>query len=153
MPAPEKIAPKIAIEYDPDKCVGCGACQYFCSTYHEGAAIPRLSRITMQRDIPSMIFNNETCRQCVGASCMEVCEVEGAMYIDEKTGARCIDPDKCTGCEDCAEACPFNQNGAIIKYDAAKDVYVKCDLCSDREDGPICVHACGWGALSIKELA
>lgn len=144
-------APKAAIEYDPSKCVGCGSCQYFCSTYHEGATSLSLSRITMHRYPPSVVVSVETCRQCTAPSCMDACPV-GAMYVDEKTGARCINESKCTGCGLCAEACPFNKEGAVIKYNAEKNTYVKCDLCSSRAEGPACIEACKWGALTLKEL-
>jgi len=144
---------KFVIDYDSNKCVGCGACQYFCSTYHEGAAAPSLSRITLERSVPDLTFITETCKQCVAPSCMEVCEIEGAIYIDEETGARIIDEEKCIGCGLCAIACPFNENGSIIKKDPSDQFrFIKCDLCKGREGGPACVEACGWGALSLKAL-
>jgi Fe-S-cluster-containing dehydrogenase component len=150
---PVKVASaKAVIEYDPDYCVGCGACEYFCSTYHEGATSLSLSRITMHRYPPSVVIAVETCRQCNSPECMDACPVEGAMYVDEKTGARCINGEKCIGCGLCAEACLFNEEGAVIKYNAEKRVYVKCDLCTAAPEGPACVEACKWGALAPKEL-
>ena len=143
--------PKMVIKYDADDCVGCYACEYFCSTYHEGATSSSLSRITVHRYPPSVLVAVETCRQCLSASCMQACYVPGAMYVDEKTGARCIDETKCTGCRQCLEACPFNEEGAIIKFNAEKRVCVKCDLCSGRAEGPACVEACKWGALTLRQ--
>ncbi len=145
-------AAKIALQWDEKKCTGCEACVYACSTYHEAAGSLSLARITFHRYTPDITYDIETCRQCIAPSCMAACIV-GAMYVDEKTGARCIDEEKCKGCGLCAEACPFNEDGAIIKYNAAKKKYVKCDLCSGRPEGPACVQACGpWEALTVKTL-
>jgi carbon-monoxide dehydrogenase iron sulfur subunit len=74
------------------------------------------------------------------------------MYVDKVTGARMIDATKCIGCGLCAKACPYNSDGHIIKYNASKNVYVKCDMCTGRADGPACVQACKWGALEVKKL-
>jgi len=155
---PDGVAPaKFALEYDPNKCTGCGACQYFCSTYHEGEASLALSRITMHRQIPDLLFSVETCRQCISPSCMSACLFE-AMYVDEATGARVID-EKCNGCGLCALACPFNWDpyedqpgGCVLKRRADTGKYFKCDLCAGRPGGPACVEACGWGALTVKEV-
>jgi len=58
----------------------------------------------------------------------------------------------CTGCGLCAEACPFNLNYHIIFHHPTKGVYVKCDLCSSREEKPICVAICPSKALTLKEI-
>ncbi len=56
------------------------------------------------------------------------------MEIDAKTGAVIIDEDACTGCLDCADACPFD---AI--FVGPDNEVLKCDLCGGD---PICVKYC-----------
>ena len=150
--------PKFVIDFDPTKCTGCDACEYFCSTYHEGQSSPTLSRITMHRFVPDLDWSVETCRQCISPSCMSVCAVD-AIYVDEETGARVIDEQKCISCDLCAQACPFNfdqfgdkPGGVVIKVNADTGMYFKCDLCTGRPGGPACVESCGWGALTVKEV-
>ncbi len=148
----EVAAAKMVLEWDADKCSMCGVCEYFCSTYHERGGSKYLSRITLHRYLPDITFNIETCKQCISPSCMAACAVPGAMYIDETTGARCIDEEKCIGCGLCAEACPRNELGGVIKYNAVKNTYVKCDMCSGRPEGPACVQVCWSGACTVKTL-
>jgi len=89
----------------------------------------------------------ETCRQCDSPECFFVCPVD-AVIIHPLTGARIIAESECIACGKCAEACPFNEGGKIIGSNEKH--YFKCDLCSDREKGPICVEACPWGTLEYR---
>jgi Fe-S-cluster-containing hydrogenase component 2 len=75
------------------------------------------------------------------------------MRIDEATGAKLIVVERCTGCGECARACPFNKNSSIVKFDQSRGVYVKCDLCLGRDGGPICVEICQMGALRYIKAA
>ncbi len=129
----------------PSACAGCMICNLICSSMHQGVFSKSLSGIHIVQDRFNMNFTAEICRQCVAPSCMAACLVEGAMYVDENTGARCIDQEKCIGCGDCAEACPFNDEGHIIKYNPETNKYFKCDLCLGD---PLCVKHCPRGALS-----
>jgi len=161
-PMPEKatIASMVArdipqsrfeIAVDAAKCTGCGSCELICSLYHDGVNSPSLSRIHVVRDALSGVNSIEVCRQCQGPECMQVCPVEEAMVVDEKTGARVIVEEECIGCGNCFQACPFNVEGSIIKHRPKENVYVKCDLCCRRESGPACVEICPYNALGYIE--
>lgn len=139
---------KFIISIDNEKCTGCRSCELACSISHEGISSPTLSRLSILRDFISGENSIEICKQCEGPECMLACPVEDAMFIDEKTGARIINEEKCIACGNCARACPFNENDSIIKYNPNKNVYIKCDLCYLRKDGPVCVQICPYGALS-----
>jgi electron transfer flavoprotein alpha subunit len=52
-----------------------------------------------------------------------------------------IDPEKCTGCGNCAAACPFN---AIEIANDKPRINEKCTLCG------ACVDACPFGAITIE---
>jgi carbon-monoxide dehydrogenase iron sulfur subunit len=139
---------RFEIAIDAAKCTGCGSCELICSLHHDGVNSPSLSRIHVVRDTLSGENSIEVCRQCLGPECMQVCPVEDAVVVDEKTGARVIVEENCIGCGNCFRACPFNLEGFIIKHRSKENVYVKCDLCCTREGGPACVEICPQNALS-----
>jgi Fe-S-cluster-containing hydrogenase component 2 len=73
------------------------------------------------------------------------------MSIDEATGARYIDSEKCKGCGACVRACPLTPERNVIKSKKVGDkrIYFKCDLCRDREEGPVCAEICPGKALTF----
>ncbi len=126
------------VSFNSEKCAGCRVCMAVCSLYHEGAVCPDLARIQVIAPILK-IFEVEgyTCKQCEGPECLYACPQE-ALYVDEKTGARVIDEDRCIGCRLCMEACPQYPN-TPIRYNMQKKVCFKCDLC---DGDPQCVKFC-----------
>ena len=69
------------------------------------------------------------CMHCDDAPCMESCPVEGAIYKRDD-GLVIIDTDKCTGCKDCVDACPY---GAIYFNDDL-NLAQKCTGCAHLLD-------------------
>ena len=126
------------IVVNADKCAGCRVCMAVCSLNHEGVCGPAYARIRVYQ--PSQnIFDTTivTCKQCDQANCLAACPT-GALHVDEKTGARVINKDKCTGCQSCVKACPQYPN-APIYYDTSTGTCFKCDLCGGD---PQCVRNC-----------
>jgi Fe-S-cluster-containing hydrogenase component 2 len=87
-------------------------------------------------------------------------------HIRPHSGARYIDPSLCRGCGACLKACPLTperkepareepapeeQAPPVIGYKAVgrKRVYLKCDLCFTRPEGPACVQICPGNALTF----
>ena len=142
------------IEVDPNLCLTCRECEVACSLYHEHECNPSLSRIRVEYDdfvpgLPSIIV----CKQCEWPACLYACAFrwdESSIWIDEASGARYIDPDKCRGCDSCLRACPLTPERSVIGFKAVerKRVYFKCDLCCDRAEGPVCVQICPGKALA-----
>ncbi|MFC1935399.1 4Fe-4S dicluster domain-containing protein [Chloroflexota bacterium] len=129
---------------DSTDCTGCTACEAVCSLFHEGVVSPGLSRIQIATwEYEGWRSEIYVCEQCQGAECLAACQW-GAMYIDERTGARVIDEKKCNGCKECMEACPCTPSR--IRYNEEKIVCVKCDLCGGE---PQCVKYCQEGALNF----
>ncbi|MCD6537140.1 4Fe-4S dicluster domain-containing protein [Candidatus Bathyarchaeota archaeon] len=141
--------PKFRLEFNGAICRWCRSCELICSLIHEGACSPSLSRITITIDQFNAEVSADFCRQCDNPACLRSCPVEGAMVIDERTGATLIVEDHCNGCGSCAEACPFNKEGTVIKFNSERKVYFKCDLCGGK---PACVDVCPTGALKLKEI-
>lgn len=145
------------IVFDPELCTGCQTCELACSAFHnDGKTQPALARLQVIRNpFGGTIHNFEpkVCLQCQNPVCMPVCPVEGAMYIDEKTGARCIDETKCNACNGdkrCIEACGNYYDPPRIMFDLERSVAIKCDLCGGD---PQCVTWCSNRALKYITLS
>ncbi|MBL7063411.1 MAG: 4Fe-4S dicluster domain-containing protein [Anaerolineae bacterium] len=136
------------IIFNPAECTGCGTCELMCALYHEGVGGPALSRARVVRYPLVAEFHFLVCQQCPAPSCYFACpSMDGALCIDEETGARYVNEDKCIGCSQCVEACPFDP--PRVMYNEEKGVAFKCDLCRGREEGPICVEYCPVEALRL----
>ncbi|MCX8171465.1 MAG: 4Fe-4S dicluster domain-containing protein [Candidatus Bathyarchaeota archaeon] len=134
----------------PDRCRGCGLCELVCSISHGNGARPSASRIKVLKDREKHDFRLLVCLQCVNPKCVEACPKK-AIWIDDGTGAKIIKEDACDGCGLCAEACPFkSEDNSVIFKHPSKRIYVKCDLCYQRKEGPICVEFCPSQALTLK---
>lgn len=150
-----KLSRSGVIAVDGDRCLACRECEVACSLYHEGECNPSLSRIHIDFDDfipgpPTIVV----CKQCDWPACAYACASrweDPAIFIDEVTGARVIDPEKCRGCDACVRACPLTPERSVIGFKKVerKRVYFKCDLCYDRPEGPICVEVCPGEALSL----
>ncbi|MBC7235840.1 MAG: 4Fe-4S dicluster domain-containing protein [Chloroflexi bacterium] len=153
--APSKPKRSGVVEYDVKKCLTCRECEVACSLYHERECNPALSRIQIDFDdfVPGFP-DIRVCKQCDFPACYYACAdrwEEPAIYIDAETGARIIDPQKCRGCASCLRACPLTPERSVIAYklNGRKRIYFKCDLCSGRPEGPICVEVCPGQALTF----
>ena len=135
-------------------CSGCGICQLACSLYHEGECSPSLSRIGVNRDFLTLDFAPYCCIQCDWPACYFECPA-GAVRIDEVNGVRYIDPDACIGCGKCARVCPLMPEKEVLRFKEVnkKKLYFKCDLCRDRESGPVCIQMCPRNVLELSRYS
>jgi len=142
------------IVFDPQLCTGCHVCEAVCSfVKEEGRIHPEAARIRVRMDPFGGTVENfmpEPCLQCDSPQCMLACPVEGAMSIDEETGARVIIEDICIKCGKCMEACGAYFDTPRIVYHPEKKGYVKCDLC---KGSPECVKWCPNGSLKYVTRA
>ena len=112
-----------AFVIDLSICNGCYCCQIACKDEHVGNdwtpyAKPQPAtgqfwigiKETVRGTVPKVMVSYlpRMCMHCEDAPCMEACKVEGAIYKRDD-GLVIIDPEKCTGCKLCADAClqPF----------------------------------------------
>ncbi len=146
---------QVRINGFPTDCVSCESCMNYCSHFHEGSAIPALSRVIvdltelewMMHERDQLTVERTVCRQCPGiAPCMAACKVTNAMYRDDKTGAVIIDDEFCNNCRQCEKACPYN----AVWYVEARDKMIKCDLCDGE---PQCVEVCPVSAFKYEKIA
>lgn len=159
---------------DQDLCVRCGHCTWTCNKVHGVARIVRrgdktLARLDVQgRDegIRSLMLPN-SCQHCVNPVCMIDCPT--AAIGRDPQGEVFIREELCTGCSNCAKACPWDniqmaprpksspiapsllpnnatRGNAATTATVNNEVAVKCDLCRDYA-APACVSACPTEAL------
>ena len=155
---------KYAMLIDSTRCSICYSCQVACKDEFVGEAYPPYSYSQTDTE-PSWIRVSEDergeyprvkvyptpvlCMQCENAPCIKACPVEGCMYKLDN-GTVIIDSDKCTGCQACKKACPYD----AIVFNNDKGICQKCTFCQHRiAEGkePACVDACPSGVLFFGE--
>jgi Fe-S-cluster-containing hydrogenase component 2 len=146
------------IMVDYSKCTGCRTCETVCSAFNhpkevngellKGTGNPYLSNIKVYAfnpdvDVPTV------CAMCRDNPCIEACPVDPdpvtgrrALYRDSRTLAIKVDPDRCIGCESCAEACRVE---VIAPNPETALPERMCTLCNGD---PQCVKYCPFEALS-----
>ena len=92
-----------------------------------------------------------SCFHCDEAPCIPACPVEGAIYKRDD-GLVIIDPEKCTGCKACVDACPWGR----IYFNEDLNIAQKCTGCAHLLDGgewkvPRCADACPTEAIKFGE--
>jgi Fe-S-cluster-containing hydrogenase component 2/CRP-like cAMP-binding protein len=140
---------------DGDSCLRCGQCSSACASVHEDG-VSRLYRGGDKFEVPSLgatLLVPTSCQHCKNPACMPPCPT-GAIGRNDALEIE-IRAELCTGCGACEKACPWdNISMAPRPKDApappglaGADLAVKCDLCSDRAQGPACVVACPVTAI------
>lgn len=145
---------------DESLCVRCNHCEEACASTHGGAT-------RLDRDAGPIFANIRvptSCRHCEHPHCMKDCPPDaihraphGEVYID----------DSCIGCGNCQQNCPYDViQMAVIQDQPERTIWqmllgiqpktapvvdgskvaVKCDMCKDIPEGPVCVRACPVGA-------
>lgn len=143
--------------FDQNRCYACQACSIACKDWNgidpggekwmtvyewETGTFPEV-RIHMLA---------YSCGHCEKPVCVDACSA-GAIFKEDTYGAVLVDQDKCTGCRDCSEACPYG--APKFADDAPGTKMSKCTMCVDRLDmgeKPICVMSCPLRALDFGPL-
>ena len=130
------------VSVDTNKCTGCRVCEYVCSVQKTKAFNPNSSRIRVVRIYPhtNAALN---CRMCEDSPCVTACPHK-ALTQSAENGVILVNDNLCDGCGWCVKACEF---GAIA-LDPKPTVRI-CDLCSEREEGPMCIEWCPEDALEL----
>lgn len=141
------------IYFEHDKCTQCHGCEVACSSWRELETGVKYRRVLnrWQGSYPAVKSFTVAlgCLQCVEPDCLASCPV-GAIVKQTSDGLVRVDPELCTGCETCLDACPFG-----VPQFGKDGIMQKCDLCIDKmavETGPPCVETCPGNALTLKKM-
>jgi formate dehydrogenase iron-sulfur subunit len=140
-----------AFEVDLDLCTGCKACVTGCHSLNglDGGEIWRTVGLlhggTAAR--PAQQTVTTACHHCLEPACLQGCPVK-AYEKDPVTGIVKHLDDQCIGCQYCVFMCPYD----APKFNPARGIVRKCDMCSDRlanAEAPACVQSCPNEAIRI----
>ena len=101
---------------DSTKCTGCKACELACFTVHNRKSNHLGKTVgTVTVPVTPRLFLTKfeqgcmpiQCKHCEDAPCLNACTKGAISRIDHQV---IVDAEKCIGCKDCMQACPF---GAI----------------------------------------
>ena len=152
---------------DTTKCNGCHNCQIACKDEHVSNDWMPYAKPQPDTGQFWLKLNEKTrgavphvkvaywavmCQNCTDAPCMTACPVKDGIYR-RPDGLVLIDPAKCTGCQNCVDACTY---GAIFYNDGLQQAQ-KCTGCAHLLDAgwktTRCADACPNDALQFGEEA
>jgi Fe-S-cluster-containing dehydrogenase component len=118
---------------DHDACWGCKTCEAACK--QEINSPEGVKLIAVEEDGPRVVegrpyfvYQVNVCRHCDDPPCAEACFEEAITKRED--GIVVMDDDRCTGCQECIEACPYD----AIAFDRESVIARKCNLCHHRVD-------------------
>jgi Fe-S-cluster-containing dehydrogenase component len=141
---PQKGAGK-RLFVDLDVCASgeCKECVVQCSYYYH----PGNNGIVSVAELATYYL---VCRRCEEPHCVAACPADALEQQGDRDKLLVRHNMRCVGCRTCSHACPY---GTI--YPELVPVLIhNCDFCLDRRDRdnePLCVKTCPYGALSLKE--
>ena len=157
----ETVNSPLSLMIDLERCTGCKSCEAACKQSNALGPHTYRNRVMWFTDQhaeeaaatpPAFLdFLTVTCQQCERPACLRACPVTPqAISKDPVTGVVAINEDRCTGCGECAMACPYG----AIGYNAEDHHAVKCDLCASRRaegSGPACAEVCPTQAITFGQ--
>lgn len=90
------------------------------------------------------------CNHCAKPACVDVCP-KNAITKRADNGLVLIDQQKCIGCRDCEDACPYE----APQYNRAIRRMSKCDGCIEQVTAggqPSCVDSCPQRAIEFGDI-
>ena len=146
MSAPATTAFRTDREFflDPQRCIGCHACEMACAECETNGQVPMIHVDYVQR-AASPQTSVQVCMHCEEPACAEVCPAD-AIAKDEFGVVHSANPARCIACSNCVLACPFG----VPKKIEPMQLMMKCNLCYDRTSAgrkPMCATVCPSGAL------
>jgi len=150
--AAPKAGEQYAFEVDLDACTGCKACVTGCHNRNgldDDETWRSVGLLTGgSAEAPLQQTVTTACHHCLEPACAIGCPVL-AYEKDPVTGIVAHLDDQCIGCQYCIFMCPYD----VPKFNPARGIVRKCDLCSDRlahGEAPACVQACPSQAIRIN---
>jgi Fe-S-cluster-containing dehydrogenase component len=134
---------------DPIRCIGCRACVQACGECgtHRGTSMIHLEfmeRGNSTQTVPMV------CMHCEDPTCAAVCPADAIKRTEDGVVQSSL-KERCIGCSNCVDACPFG----VPRYQVEIDQMMKCDMCYDRTAvglRPMCATVCPSEALYFGTL-
>jgi anaerobic dimethyl sulfoxide reductase subunit B (iron-sulfur subunit) len=144
------MSKQYGFSYSPARCVQCHTCELACKSSHDIEPWVQWRHVgeTWNGKYPDVTrtFFSLACMHCEEPACMTVCPT-GAITKREEDGIVIVDREKCNGCRDCLEACPFD-----VPQFGKDGIMQKCDFCINNGGIPVCAESCPSGALKYGVL-
>ena len=120
-----------------ENCSGCGTCLLACAIENFQEVNPSKSVLRIEARFPAPgNYRIHLCDQC--GVCADNCP-EDAIQLEN--GVLLVNPDTCTGCLICVEACPHE----VMFEQPLSGVPAKCTLCGE------CALTCPRGAIVLVQ--
>lgn len=135
----ETMAKRLSV-VDMDRCVGCQSCMFACVRRLsqgglEGTCLHIHSAGGIRKGFVVIV-----CRACPDPPCARVCPTDALLV--RKGGGVTLKGDRCIGCENCVEACPF---GAVF-WDHGQNKPQICIYCG------YCASYCPYDVLAVEKV-
>jgi anaerobic dimethyl sulfoxide reductase subunit B (iron-sulfur subunit) len=139
--------------FDESRCIQCRTCEMSCKSAHNVEPGVKLRHVldTWKGQFPDVThtFFSLACMHCEQPACVAVCPT-GAIIKRADDGIVVVDSEKCNGCQDCSQGCPYH-----IPQFGKDGKMQKCDFCLSINRTPACTESCPAEALyfgTIDEL-
>jgi molybdopterin-containing oxidoreductase family iron-sulfur binding subunit len=116
-----------------------------------GVSLIRVEQVGPDGIFPylNMYYLPVACQQCAAPACAAACPEDAIGRSDD--GVIAIDTAKCTGCGECADACPYK----AVALDVTANLARTCDLCAEllsKGRQPACAALCPGKAIQVIDL-
>lgn len=138
------IGPFLEFVVDPQRCIGCRACEAACAECDTHRGTPMIHVDFVEPGV-SPQTTPQVCMHCENPTCASVCPAD-AIKVDEHGIVHSSLKPRCIACNNCELACPFG----VPKISIGLTQMQKCDMCFDRTSAgkrPMCATVCPTGAL------
>jgi Fe-S-cluster-containing dehydrogenase component len=148
------MSKRLAFLVDSARCIGCETCAMACKNFYQPSqgifwrkVSPLAANLYPHQE---RAFYSLACNHCKKPICADVCPAKAYSVRDD--GIVVQDQEKCIGCKNCVNSCPYG----APQFDEEKAKAEKCNLCHERLDAgfsPLCVQSCPVGALRLVDLS
>lgn len=129
---------------DPQRCIGCRACEAACAECGTHRGVPMIHLEPLDRAV-SVKTGPTVCMHCDDPACAAVCPADAIKRTEDGVVQSSLKP-RCIGCSNCQLACPFG----VPQIYRERAQMNKCDMCYDRTSvglKPMCATVCPSEAI------